>query len=533
MKKILFNILMLAGMAFLYSSCSNSAYDADNFYPSKYHKIMLLKQYGKQTYDLATVQTDYQDTMVVYKAGSNPGLTADVNFQVLDQATIDAQYNEVEGMDYRVVPQEDYEFNSGSEVKFESGETGKNFVMTIHADKVYAFMQNSQNVTSKTKFVLPVKMTSANDTINSDMGYSFKILNVQQPLISLPGNSYNAFTYETVDLNVSAKVTNFTNDRDFTCSLVNDPAVIDSLFQIYKNGHAGYDCALMPAANYTMPTIQFTKGNNTGTAVLSIKRDGLTNEKHYVIPFMLSSTTLPKAALNTKVQFIIVTPPTVAYETPARSNWKILFCNNDLKFWTGGSGNDNSGAGALIDGNVSTYWHCNYYGCWPADYQGQDQTGKNKGHAAGDDYCYYFKDYHAFAAKRYANQTCIVIDMGESMPIIGTGFQQRQNSAYDTKSFDVYVSDDATFDFKPLESGGSLSDYNNPSLNKWTLVCSTNAAKQNAITWSQMDNASILAGGVKGRYLKICFTGTNRGQILAGAEFYVVHLLSINGKAVK
>ena len=179
MKKLLFNIFLLLEIVFLGSSCSNSAYDEENFYPSKYHKIMLFKESGKQTLNLTTSQVDYQDTMVVLKSGSNPMLRADINFYVLNQTTVNSAYNKIEGMDYRVIPQNCYKFNNGSEMRFESGEIGKYLIMTIYADKIYTYMQNNENITSKTKFVIPIKMTSTNDTINIDKGYVFKIINVK------------------------------------------------------------------------------------------------------------------------------------------------------------------------------------------------------------------------------------------------------------------------------------------------------------------------------------------------------------------
>jgi hypothetical protein len=530
MKKILYNIILLLGVLVLYSSCSNSDYDEKNFYSSRYHKILLFKDSGKISLALSTPQTDYQDSMVVFKAGSNPKLTADVHFKILTQSEVDSSYNAIEGMDYRVIPSEDYSFNNGDEMTFESGETGKYLVMTIHADKIYDYVQSATNVTAKTKFVLPLQMVSQNDTINTDKGYVFKMITVAKPEIKLAGNMYPQLIYQDSDYQISPKVNNYVPDRDFTCTLTESKK--DSLVKAFQDSHPGYTCQAMPTGAYTLPTLTFTKGNVTGSGLVHVDRKLLTSDVHYVLPLQIESTTLPAASINTHIQYLVVTPPTACYEVVTdRSNWKILFCNNAQKFWTGSSGNDNDGPVALIDGKTSTYWHCNYWGCWPEAYQGQDQTGKNTGHALGDDYLYYFKDFHAFAAKRYANQTVIVMDMGKVEHVIGVGFMQRQSSAFDTKSFDTYVSNDSEFKFLPLESGGSLSDYNDVALNNWTFVCSINTPQQNATSYAQASIPTILSGGVKGRYVKIHFTGTNRGQILAGAEFYVIRLLSINGVA--
>ena len=539
MKKIL-NTLFLLMLVFTYTSCSDSEYDDDNFYAAKFHKILLFKDSGKRTLSLITPQTDYQDTLTVYKSGTDPSLTADVTFKVLDQATVDVDYNDAEGVDYRVIPSEAFSLNEGNTMHFDKGEKGKYLTVTLHADKIYDFKESSANVTSKTKFILPIKMVSEKDTINTDKNTTLYILNVEKPFITVApkGNIYAAFTYSSVDINIPAAVTtvsgaDIVNDRDFACELVSDPTRLAELFQIYKDGHAGYDCALMPSGNYTMPVINFYKGDNNANGVITIKRTGLQNEKHYVIPLEIKSSTMPSSQFNSKIRYLIVTPPTVAYDTnPSRSNWKVVFCNNDLAMWQAGSGGDFGGPAALLDGNVSTYWHSNWAGCFPEAYNGQDKIGKNTGHAAGDDYCYYYNNYHAFAAKRKVENTAMVFDMGESMHVIGIGFTQRQDH-FDMKSFDVYVSDDDSFQFKPLESGGKHEDYDNPSLNNWTKLCSVTPAQQKPMSYTRIEDAKIISGGVKGRYLKIRFTGSWRPISLNGAEITVIKLLSVNGEEMK
>jgi hypothetical protein len=125
MKKIVFNILFLIGCILLITACSDSEYNNDKLFPESYHKVLLFKNSGALSLDLSTVQTDYQDSMIVLKAGSDPKLKADVKFNIVDQTAIDSVYNVKQGLDYRVIPTECYAFNNGQEMTFESGEIGK------------------------------------------------------------------------------------------------------------------------------------------------------------------------------------------------------------------------------------------------------------------------------------------------------------------------------------------------------------------------------------------------------------------------
>jgi hypothetical protein len=536
MKRIVFNILFLVGCILLVTACSDSEYNNDNLFPEKYHKVLLFKNSGALSLDLSTVQTDYQDSMVVLKAGSDPSLQADVKFNIVDQTAIDSAYNSKQGLDYRVIPSDCYAFNDGQEMTFDSGETGKYLVMTIHADKIYNYMLAAPNISSKTKFVLPILMVSDKDTVNADKNGVMTFIDVHMPTITLPGNKYDAsIVYQTLDYNLTATVTHFNLDRDFTCEFW-DESKKDSLVQVFKDGHPSYVCETLPTEAYgKLPTLQFTKGSATGTAVLSLKRAPLKNDVHYVLPLMLKSTTLPNTDLNPHVQYIIVTAPTYGTEwvtADETATWKPVFDNCDQKSWSEQSGGDNGGPYAIIDNVLNTYWHS----CWGTGlytgYGGTNGAGHSTGGVAPDDYNYNFTDYHTCVAKRAPGDICLVFDMQKPYYVVGVNTYGRPLNT-DTKTINFYVSPDSEFKFLPIKKGGKIDDYNNPSLNNWTFVLQQ-VRTATASTWQQAYlDPSNTANVVKGRFIKLRFMDSARASVVNLSELRILKLVSINGNPIE
>jgi hypothetical protein len=187
------------------------------------------------------------------------------------------------------------------------------------------------------------------------------------------------------------------------------------------------------------------------------------------------------------------------YFIPDESEWKIVYCNSDNRFY--GSDADHAGAPAMIDGNVNTYWQWALDGDWAWNING------------GDDYQYNFTDYHACEGDRNDNTQVIVIDMKQSRKVMGVGIVQPQNLWGCLKAATFYVSDDSEFKFLPVKSGGKLSDYNDVALNNWTKLFEYDDIPfQKAVSWKQLTNAEIMNGGVKGRFLKIAIiTGSAYG----------------------
>ncbi|MCH3991219.1 MAG: DUF1735 domain-containing protein [Prevotella sp.] len=107
--------------------------------------------------------------------------------------------------------------------------------------------------------------------------------------------------FKTLDLNLNASVSNYDLASDFTCSF--DESKNDSLFKVFQAHNPNYPCMMMPAEAYgKLPVLNFSKGDKTGTALLTLNRTPLHNDVHYVLPLLLKSTSLQNTDLSSDAQ---------------------------------------------------------------------------------------------------------------------------------------------------------------------------------------------------------------------------------------
>ena len=513
MKKYLYSAIAIILGLFIITSCSNSEYG--NLVPNKYHKIAYFKNSGENSLSLYTTQTNYQDTLIVLKGGSDQSLAADLKVNVMTQSDVDSIYSNVEGVDYKIIPQDAYSFNNGQDVSIGKGETGKYLTMTINPLKIYQQITANPGV----KYVLPLQLISnKKDSVNSDLDKILCVINVTIPTISFQSGSQTAeMIYKTLNVNVPMNLSSCDSNRwNFNCSL--DESQNSQLVASY-NASNGTSYEVLPDNSYSISGLGFTKGNFQDTATVSINRSYLQNDHTYLLPLSLAGTTMGnEMAVSSTVDYLIVSNPTYGIVEPDRSQWKILFDNNDNKFT--GSSSDNGGPYTILDGNLETYWHSN-------------EGSASASSASSDDYDYNFTDYNAFLDTRNANQTVFVIDMETPKHLVGVGITQRDSKYKDLKSCDIYVSNDASFNFKPFKSGGTLADYDAVALNNWTKLCSVTVPQQSATFWQEANSSIVQNGGITGRFIKISFTGSYRSQYLNMAEFQVMELLSIDGNPVE
>ncbi len=513
MKKLIYNTILIILGIFVITSCSNSEYSLGNLVPGQYHKIAYFKNSGEDSLRLYTTQSNYQDTLTIIKAGSDPSLTADLKVNVMPQSEVDSLYSNVQGVNYKVIPQEDYSFNNGQNVTFGKGETGKILTMTINPIKIYQLEVANPGV----KYVLPLQLVSnKKDSVNSTLDKVLSVVSVTSPAISFQNASQTSqIIYKTLNVSVPMILSNCDSNRwDIKCTL--DQSQNSQLVASYNSSN-GTNYQLLPDGSYTISGLEFTKGNFQTTPTISIDRSYLQNDQTYILPLKLEGTSMgEEIGVSSTPSLLIISNPKYGMDTPDRSQWKVLFCNNDNKM--AGTGSDAGGPYALLDGNINTYWSTN----WQSGSVGSSE----------DDYAYAFTDYNAFLKARAVNKTVIVFDMGAVKNLVGIGVTQRQGWANgDLQSCDIYVSNDASFNFKPIKNGGTIADYDAVALNNWTKLCSVTAPAQNATYWQNADLSTIQNGGIKGRFVKIQFISTRRSLDLT--EFYVTELLSINGNAVQ
>jgi hypothetical protein len=212
-------------------------------------------------------------------------------------------------------------------------------------------------------------------------------------------------------------------------------------------------------------------------------------------------------------------PNFVTGEATDRNTWKILFCNSDKWFADPNNPNVSPGWGdhgiySILDGDISTWWRGNVYG------EGNASPGV-------DDYVYSWTEWHAFYLERQGYPVTVVIDMQRDRIISGVGLAQGGSpTELYVKNLEIYVSDDAAFLFKPMQQGGTWDDYQDVALNNWkkTLTFDGIPEEGGRLLWNELSNEQIaknIDNNVKGRFLKIKFTGFYNYPVPGVAEFTI------------
>lgn len=508
MKKFFGVLLFFMGMM---SSCNSDEYSVDNLFPNEYHKILYIKNDGIRSLRYNTAATEAKDSILIIKAGSNPALTAQGRLDVMSQEEIKLTYAD---KPYVAISSACYKFENDPNITFLENETAKYFTISFDVNAIHQFIEaNPDNV-----YVLALKLVSEHEDIvnveKNQVLFIFDIRN-QQVEWSIDKLTTKEIVYKSLDVKLTAEVDN--NVSDFTCELDNTENV--QLVADY-NAEYGTDYELLPEEAYSATNFNFQNGIDQASAILTVNRTGMEADKDYLLPLKFARPTDSGIEVSNEIHYLAIKAPYFSGVEIDRSNWKILFCNSDNKM--SGVDWDNAGATAILDDDVTSYWASSLRGDWADDWQYQ--------HARGDDYCYDFTDYHAFAAMR--QPISIVIDMQESVNIYGIGLIQRQDVQYaDFKTADFYISDDDEFIFHSLEDGGTLSDYTDVALNNWNLLFTwSDVPQQKEISWRTLNKEDAQNKVLKGRYLKIVIRETYRTTEVKGKSCLVANLSEIKAK---
>ena len=493
-------------------SCNDHDYDLDKLVPDAYHKISYIKEYGTHNLHLFTTQTEYTDSLILIKAGSDPSASVNLKMDVLDQVAVDSVYNQLLGTNYKVLPANCYSFANGQDVSFTSGQEGQYFPVTFNPTAIYKLAQQDADA----QYVLSLQLnTVGKDSVNSDMNRALYVVDVKSPVLGFGTTEIQAtMIYKSLDVKIPLVINNTDrNTDDITLALDNAgqaKAVAD-----YNNLH-GTSYKLLPSSSYSFSNLGIGKGFIRDTATLVVNRANLENDETYILPLKIGSSSMGEKMQNDSVySYAIVSVPLYATAVVPVSQCKVVFCNNDNAI---GGSSDNAGIGAIFDQNPNSFWHTGW--------QLSQFTGS-------DDYYYGYNDHHAFKCWRNADKTIFVVDLQKARNVIGVQELQRSPNNRDAKDAKIYVTADNEFKFTPVKNGGNIADYSTVGLNSWTHLMDVQFAQTAGWQVFNAPSSVMENGGVKGRFMKVHFQSSWRGQNLSVAEFRIVELLAVNGNAVK
>lgn len=323
------------GLLLLNTACEEV--DKNELYQEKFHKILYLKTAGivDMTLYLTGMNVEYNHSVI--KGGSEPTLTADANLSSMTQAELD-EYCAARGLFLKSLPANCYELNQTS-IHLESTDVYKMVGMTLNTEAINDVMKAEEG----TEFVIPVKLTSETDSINSEKNLIIIKPRIVTPMVSFEKTGYvqNFSPKEgrVFEIPITLQINNL---WDFDCEVEVDPSALD-----------GTSHNLLPEGSYELENegiVYFKTGSNT--AILKLTVDPLT-EADYVLPIRLKNISNELFDMNGSPVLFGIT----INKYPLTEN---MLSSNALEPTEGSLQN-------LLDGDITTYFHSQWSGTAIAD----------------------------------------------------------------------------------------------------------------------------------------------------------------------
>lgn len=387
------NTFLLAGSLILLGACDESKYELDSLVPEQYHKILYVNNSGKQQVTLYDTGEDYKYSFSVFKSGSDPSLTANVDVHVLTQEELDAKYSTIEAVNYKLIGTDCYSI-AATHLDFSADDRYKPVDVLLNPDKIKTAIAANPSAV----WVLPLQVVSENDSINSEKSELFlQITGVITPSFGFASSAVVVKEY-TAGTPISAKVSvglDTENSWDIDCLFE-----VDDAYRVAYNTKNKTVFRNLAEGTYTFQgEMTLPSGTTTTDLDVTIKADQL-QPGDYMLPIRIKSVSLFEISADKALS-----PLAIRILGPKldRANWDIEANTQEPN----GEGSGNGVAKCAIDGNSSTYWHSSW------------QSGT------------------------HALPHILIIDTKISHTFTQFGLAQRQNESYtDAGAGNFYVSDD-------------------------------------------------------------------------------------------
>ncbi|QIU93295.1 DUF1735 domain-containing protein [Bacteroides faecium] len=280
MKKQLLYI-SLASMLLTMSACEN---DGKNDFLSDFSTTMYFTNSGVQELGCLKIGEPADYNVYVYKAGSDLSAVSDATATLLTEEELQ-EYNQANGTQYKLLPENCYEAQKRVDLQFASSELVHAFPVEFDADKIDALDKSVE-------YVLPYNLTSSKP-VNEN-----KNIVLIKPVVVMPTIGFNNPDMEVVTVSPSdpkqvviQKVLSvpFQNRWTFDCTLAVDESAIEKY-----NRENDTDYKLLPADQYKYDkAISFKAGSNEAIVKVTINRTEELVCGNYMLPLKLVSCTHP------------------------------------------------------------------------------------------------------------------------------------------------------------------------------------------------------------------------------------------------
>ena len=342
MKKAIY-LSMFAGCLTTLGACDGSDYSFDSMIPDMYDKILYLQTTGKQELTLYDTGAMNEFSYSVIKSGARPELPASADVKVLSQEDLDAQYSEMENVNYRLLTEDAYAIEN-KHMDFTSEDRYKIITVSVDPDVVKSNMNAEPNAV----WVLPLYVASDTDSINADRNSIFLQFNeIVSPAIQFSNTSVSVLEKQYGLVGTFAQEIPFGLDVentswDIACKFVVEPEYVDT----YNAEHGTVFKAL--ESNYVIESEQLEIPSGTTEMPLKVTIEGDNLEPgDYMLPIRLSETSLFTPKSGEDLYLLAFRILGTEFD---RTGWSATPSSETV---SGGTG----GANDVLDDDINTYWH--------------------------------------------------------------------------------------------------------------------------------------------------------------------------------
>ncbi|MDR1091524.1 MAG: DUF1735 domain-containing protein [Prevotella sp.] len=383
------NILLMGLSAFLAGIALSCSDNTDDNLPG--NKVYFVNGGGEGA-NVTLYDTGVKDIydLHLYRSGKY-GNAANVKVKILSQAEVDV-YNQTYGTNYIPFPASGYSVLN-NEVTYNGKDEEVDRSVQIEFDPAVVRTILEGNLTNN--YAIPVQIENASVDFNTAKNVAFIRPLVKDPLVYMGLTGFVYYSYkpddkvQSIAMEFPVKV-DFKNLWDITCDIVASQDILDEY-----NNEEGTFYTLLPSESYTLDDKAVIK-NGEKKAVAKLNVDGTKlSYGNYALPVVLKSVS--KFEVDRQKDAYLIG---IFLEAPKlnRKGWEVIDCNSVKQ-------GDGQGVNAILDGDVSTYWHAAY--------------------SPLVDFPHY-----------------LVIDMKQEKTITQVDMQQRDSSFKDTKGGKFYISSD-------------------------------------------------------------------------------------------
>ena len=354
MMKNLYKYILLAAVLITAAACEDHRSD----YLDEFQTMVYFRNGGEQSLTLFRTGEDGFYKIPVCKSGRDLEGISTATVMVFDDAQM-AMYNISHETSYSLIPASCYSFTDENHnplstqdaitLTFDSSDAFQVVYLSLKTVDISKLMDANPDAT----YVLGLQVFSPGK-VSEDINVVILRPDIEVPMISLlsPGVESHRLTSASPVKSTYSNTLSLNMDEnrwDFDCTI----EVADAAWLTSYNTNNGKNFTLLPAASFDLPstTVHFDKGVLEVPFQLDIDRTNMDMLTEYALPIVLKSCSKTEFTIDEKKSVFLIN---------VRLDPDQITLTESMVSASQSHSGDGGGAPALVDDDITTFWHSLY-----------------------------------------------------------------------------------------------------------------------------------------------------------------------------